>query len=987
MHGRFRLGLVIPGILFTAVAVAQAPPTGPARPDAVQRERLARVRVPFVENCGQWDERVAFAAKTNFGTVFVTHKGQLVYSLPSKISESWTLTETAISGKPAPRSGPAAVTRVSYFHGNDPDRWQSGSPSYEEISLGEVWRGVSVSLRAHGGNVEKLFTIQPGARPEKIRLRVGGASSLRIDPDGTLVAGTGNGEVRFSAPEAYQERGAKRHPVKAAYVLRGSRYGFHLGSYDHTLPVAIDPLLQATYLGGSGVDGIAALAIHPASAEVFVGGATDSADFPGTAGGAQSTLNGPVDAFVARLDPTLTTLLQATYLGGSGNDVIISMHPASGEVFVAGFTDSSDFPATAGGAQPSYGGSGGGLFFGGDGFVARLDPTLTTLLQATYLGGSEDEEIDRLAIHPLSGDVFVVGATASTNLPGTAGGAQPVNGGGNFVGGLDGFVARLDATLTTFLQATYLGGSSSDSAHALAIDPSTGQVFVAGSTSSTNFPGTAGGAQPAYGGGFLNDGFVARLNPALTTLLQATYLGGAGGDWALAIAVHPTNGEVLVAGDTGSANFPGVAGGAQPTSGGDYDGFVARLDSTLTALLQATYIGGGGFEEAEGIAVQPSNGEVLVAGYTDSADFPGTAGGAQPAYGGGDHDVFVAHLGSTLTTLVQATYLGGSADDFPYAIAVDPSRAEVLVAGVTDSSDFPGTAGGAQPAYAGGDNEGFVTRLTPDLASGGPCVADSTNLCLNGGRFRVRVTWSVPSQGRSGIGQAVPLTGDTGYFWFFNSDNIELVIKALDARGVNGHYWVFYGALSSVQYTITVTDTVTGAVKTYENPAGTLASVADTSAFSPTGSMLDTPDATSTDEIETRSAEELYGLYAALTEAVAPKVAAVVCTPGGTTLCLNQSRFQLTVDWEVPSQGRSGHGTAVPITADTGDFWFFSSDNVELVVKVLDARGVNGHFWVFYGALSNVQYTITVKDTATGAVRSYENPSGTLASVADTSAF
>jgi hypothetical protein len=120
---------------------------------------------------------------------------------------------------------------------------------------------------------------------------------------------------------------------------------------------------------------------------------------------------------------------------------------------------------------------------------------------------------------------------------------------------------------------------------------------------------------------------------------------------------------------------------------------------------------------------------------------------------------------------------------------------------------------------------------------------------------------------------------------------------------------------------------------------------------------------------------------------VAPTVAAAACTPGGTTLCLNQSRFQVTVDWEVPSQGHSGHGTAAPVTSDTGYFWFFSSANVELVIKILDAHGVNGHFWVFYGALSNVQYTMTVTDTETGAVKTYTNPSGTLASVADTSAF
>ena len=241
-----------------------------------------------------------------------------------------------------------------------------------------------------------------------------------------------------------------------------------------------------------------------------------------------------------------------------------------------------------------------------------------------------------------------------------------------------------------------------------------------------------------------------------------------------------------------------------------------------------------------------------------------------------------------------------------------------------------------------------------------PCTTDSNTLCLNGGRFRVQVEWSVPSQGREGVGNAVPLTGDTGFFWFFNSANVELVIKVLDARGVNGNFWVFYGALSNVQYAITVTDTVTGVVQVYDNPSGNLASVADTSAFPPVAAAQSGPavssKSASAEEIRKRSDAELYAMYAALTQAhpVLEGAGPVGCTPGSTTLCLNQSRFQLRVDWSVPSQGRSGTGTAVPITRDTGYFWFFNNANVELVIKVLDAGGVNGHFWVFYGALSNV---------------------------------
>jgi hypothetical protein len=272
-----------------------------------------------------------------------------------------------------------------------------------------------------------------------------------------------------------------------------------------------------------------------------------------------------------------------------------------------------------------------------------------------------------------------------------------------------------------------------------------------------------------------------------------------------------------------------------------------------------------------------------------------------------------------------------------------------------------------------------------------PCVAGSDHLCLNGGRFRVDVAWKVPEQARSGIGTAVSLTGDTGYFWFFNDTNVELVVKVLDATGVNGKFWVFYGALSNVAYTLTVTDTHTGVVRTYTNPDHNLASFADTSAFeaSESAPALEgrSAHADSAEQIDALSNAELYGLYAALTQVDARPKGAAPCATGGETLCLDSGRFQVTVDWSVPSQGRSGTGNAIAVTSDTGYMWFFSPGNVELIIKVLDGTAINGHFWVFYGALSNVQYRITVKDTQTGAVRTYDNPSGTQASHADTTAF
>jgi hypothetical protein len=448
---------------------------------------------------------------------------------------------------------------------------------------------------------------------------------------------------------------------------------------------------------------------------VYVAGYTSSANFPNTAGGAQANHGGGFyDAFVARLNSSLTSILQSTYLGGSADDYAYALAIAgSGDVVVAGITASTNFPNTAGGAQAGYG---GGSY---DAFVARLNAALTQNPQSTYLGGSGRDDAYELAIAS-SGDVYVAGVTGSSNFPNTAGGAQ-ASCSSCSSGSPDAFVARLNATLTSNPQSTYLGGGGDDGATALAIAGS-GEVCVAGYTSSTNFPNTAGGAQPSHGGGFY-DAFVARLDASLTSNPQSTYLGGGGDDGATALAIAGS-GEVCVAGYTSSTNFPNTTGGAQASNGGGtFDAFVARLAATLTSNPQSTYLGGSGNDYASALTIAGS-GAVYVAGYTGSSNFPNTAGGAQASYGGGIRDAFVARLNATLTANPQSTYLGGSGYEEAYALAIAGSG-EVVVAGGTDSTNFPNTAGGAQASYGGGTYDAFVARLTADLAASTDMVANA----------------------------------------------------------------------------------------------------------------------------------------------------------------------------------------------------------------------------------------------------------------------
>ena len=307
---------------------------------------------------------------------------------------------------------------------------------------------------------------------------------------------------------------------------------------------------------------------------------------------------------------------------------------------------------------------------------------------------------------------------------------------------------------------------------------------------------------------------------------------------------------------------------------------------------------------------------------------------------------------------------------------------------VQDIAPFGPSSEPADLTVAGGRlyftaDDGVAGRELWSLPLAGPagCQPSATRLCLNGGRYQVEAAWLTGDLVRgfqTGHGTAVPLTGDTGTFWFFDAANVEVVVKVLDGRPLNGHVWVFYGALSDVDYTLTVTDTQTGLTRRYHNPQGRLASIGDTQGFGPLGAF-----GTSPQTVEAPASPPLA------LELVAERVdpaAAAPCQAGPRTLCLNGNRFAVAVAWQ-DFQGNTGPGTAVPLTADTGTFWFFDAANVELVVKILDGRPLNGRFWLFYGALSNVEYTLTVTDTETGTIRTYRNPSGRFASVADTGAF
>ncbi len=705
--------------LLPLIPVSRASRKAPApvainKPDPAIQSRLAasygKLPLSFERNAGQTDASVRFLSRGPGYALFLTGN-EAVLSLEKRRAKAIS-PPAAFRMSLAGANPNATVTgldelpgKSNYFIGNDPAKWRTNVPTYAKIKYQNVYRGIDLVYYGNPQQLEYDFLVAPGADPKAISLDVaairsssdgGRRTPLRLDANGDLVIQAGEDQVRLHKPVVYQAaEGAARHFVDGHYLLKGdNRVSFEVASYDPGKTLVIDPVLvYSTYLGGSGSDNGAGIAVDSAG-NAYVMGSTSSTDFP-TASPLQAASGGGFsDVFVAKLNPSGSALVYSTYLGGSGYDLGYGIAvDSAGNAYVTGYTDSSNFPI----ASPLQAVFGGGA---ADAFVAKLNPTGSALVYSTYLGGNGADQGSGIAVDS-SGNAYVTGGTQSTNFP-TASPLQAVFGGSS--SDEEAFVAKLNPAGSALVYSTYLGGSGPDYGYGIAVD-SLGNAYVTGYTDSTNFP-TANPLQAVSGGSgaiFTGDVFVAKLNPAGSALVYSTYLGGSGDDVGYGIAVDSL-GNAYVTGYTTSTNFP-TASPLQAAYGGSGNAFVAKLNPSGSALVYSTYLGGSDNDSGQGIAVD-SSGNAYVSGYTQSSRFPI----AIPLQAGlsGLEDAFVAKLNSSGSALVYSTYLGGSSYDAGSGIAVD-SAGNAYVTGWTESTDFP-TANPLQAVFGGLQNV-FVTKI------------------------------------------------------------------------------------------------------------------------------------------------------------------------------------------------------------------------------------------------------------------------------------
>ncbi len=677
---------------------------------------LASLNRPvFQENLGQASPAIRFLTQTPRYNVGFYADGHMAYAFRSGAAEAAVMEINPLGAGPRSISGETQLSSFTTLYRGGRTLSEFRLQDYAAVRYREIYPGIDWVWHFSGDDLEFDLHLQPGADPDAIAIRFTGAKAIRIETNGDLAMETSAGVVRYRRPEAWQQANGRRLSVPVSFHLEAGILRFTVGRHDSSLPLIIDPTIQfSTYLGGSGWDGTYAVATD-AQGNIYATGATASNNFPGSTGARQeqdvfitkmspngtsvvftvilsSTGNdagygialdsggniwvagiaggpdfpvtsnalqsqsaGGQDAFIARLNPS-GSLTYSTYFGGSGTDAATGLAlDSSGNAYVAGYTSSVNFPATAGVPQRTYG---GGYY---DAFLMKIAAS-GSLVYATLLGGTGDDVVNAVAVDQ-NGNAWVAGSTDSPSLPVYHAIQTTLSGTTNIL------LASLNSAGTAWNVLTYLGGSVGDIAYAITLD-SSANVYLAGTTVSQNFPVTTGAFQTTSHGGY--DAFALKLVPGAGSIVFSTLLGGSANDTATGIAVDGS-GNVWLAGYTGSVDFP-VAGSPATAFHGENDAFLAEINSSGASLASSLLLGGGLDDRAEALSLIPS-GRVVIAGFTGSTNFPTTAGVLQPT-SPGPYDAFIALLGPAQPALVAANPTSGSGASQTFQFQVsDPGGA------------------------------------------------------------------------------------------------------------------------------------------------------------------------------------------------------------------------------------------------------------------------------------------------------------------------
>lgn len=581
-------------------------------------------------------------------------------------------------------------------------------PLYEEVIIENIYDGIDIRYYFDGGYLRYDFKVAAGADINSIKMSIEGIGSLEVNSENELIIATSLGEVCHGNILAFQNSWYGLKPVECGYAFDGEgNITFTTSGFNQVKPLIIDPLVFSTFSGGSNLDKAVAITTDDDD-NLYIAGWTFSDDYPATFGAYDRSYNGDHDVFVSKFNSDGSALIYSTYIGTGGTEYVKDIAvDASGNVIITGGTMGTAYPTTPGAYDETFNGA-------RDIYVTKFNSTGSALLYSTFIGGADWDNAEALGIDD-AGNVYITGITWSTDYPTSAGAFDRTHNGGrddafltklnssgsaiifsSYLGGnnydnafdividdnkavitgytvspdfpttagvydpthnngKDVFITKFNATGSSLLYSTYLGGNAGEEAYGIDINPS-GWVIVTGYTNSIDFPTTASAYDGTYNTG--DDVFIAILSSTASGLLYGTFLGGGNSECGNAVAYDNT-GSFCVTGKTTSTTFPTTSGCFDDSYNGLGDAFISKFNSGGNVLIYSTYLGGSNSDIANDFFLIADK-DAVITGETHSTDFPVTGGGYDQTHNG-NSDAFISQMKMTavIPTIILNAPNGG----------------------------------------------------------------------------------------------------------------------------------------------------------------------------------------------------------------------------------------------------------------------------------------------------------------------------------------
>lgn len=779
----------------------------------------ARDNFNFIENKGQWQSEILYAAKLQNMNVLVTKSG-ILYDFFSIVREriSGDVLSMELLSQTSPKFQGLLKHECiyNYFKGNDASKWAVGVSSYKEVAIENAFEGIDAKIKIRGGRPQYDFFVRAGADPSKIKFKIEGAETM-IGENDELIIKTQNGQISHRELFAYQVVDGIKSEIGCRFEKNGNIIGFEVDKFDRDRELIIDPLVYSSYLGGNGDDEINAIAFAP-DGNLVVSGTTQSPDFRITSGSYTDEYLGGEDVFVSKfeVDGVNYSMLFTTILGTTDYDVAGGMDvDMDNNIYVCGHTISKDFPLV-----------GEVLPIPNDEievFISKLSPDGTELIYSSLIGGKKNEFARALKISRDNTPV-VIGNTFSSDFP------TKTNYTPDIRGLSDIFVIKLTSSGNAFDYSTILGGSATDIAYALDIDDEN-SVYITGETNSGDFPtvplrifGQWVWEKPydhTYNGG--KDAFLIKLGGG-SNLVFSTYFGGFSDECGRAVAVNLSDGSVFFAGETkkenGERQFPVTDFAYQIKHNGETDGFIAQIsklkknqwNQLSQDLILSGLIGGSQEESINSIVQDQQTGKIIVSGHTSSTNYPVLSSG-DGAKHNGSIDAFITEFTVDGTEVVASSYIGGQDDDYPLALELTP-RGDIFLAGKTKSKNIENYGYSEQADFAGGSFDGFIIKnVYSSLFINGPfggeeyCSGMTVPINWMNTGFKVDETFDVQIGRESSSSWTTIATGVVGssFVWDIPSDMTQADDYIARVTHSSGAY-----ALSNGPFSILNSPEITG---------------------------------------------------------------------------------------------------------------------------------------------------------------------------------